>query len=105
MLGDQRGEPLHHLGALLDRTGRPVGLVERLARGLDGAVDVGRVRRGHVADLLAGCGGNDVEALLRVWLLPAAIDVQIREFAWQHEELSSSGLGFLRVDLKSVRLS
>ena len=53
VLGDQRGEPLHHLGALLDRTGWPVGLVERLARGLDGPVDVGRVRRGDVADLLA----------------------------------------------------
>ena len=53
MLGEQGGQPLHHLRALLHRTGWPVGLVERLAGGLDGAIDVGRVRRGDVPDLLA----------------------------------------------------
>ena len=92
VFGEQGGEPLHHLGALLDRASRPVRLVERLARCFDGAVDVGLVARGDIADLLAGGRRNDLEALVRVRLLPAAVDVEIGIFAWQHEELSSSRL-------------
>ena len=92
-LGDQRGEALAHLGALLDRPARPVGLVERRAGGRDGAVDVGRRRRGHVADLLAGRRRHDVEALVGVRLLPAAVYVEVRVLPGQHGQLSPSNSG------------
>ena len=80
VLSDEAREALAHLGALLDRPLRPVRLVERPAGGLDGSVDVGRGRRGDVADLLARRGRDDVGALRRVRLLPAAVDEEVREF-------------------------
>ena len=87
-LRDQRRQPLAHLGALLDRAARPVGLVERRARGRDGTVDVGRRRRRHVADLLARCRREDVEALVGIGLLPAAVYVEVRVLPGQHGQLS-----------------
>ena len=48
VLGDERGQSLAHLRALLDGALCPVGLVERLARRLDGAIHVRqRTRRRH----------------------------------------------------------
>ena len=64
--GDQLGDLAQLLGALLARHLRPRAVVERVARGLDGALRVFAAGLGDVGDLLAGRRGEGREGLARL---------------------------------------
>ncbi len=94
VLFDQVGELVHKAAALARIHLLPRALVERLARGFGGLVNVGLVTLGDVGDHLAGGRVEGLEGLAALGVKPLAVDEHLRLTDFDRELGLAVGSGF-----------